>query len=48
MNEDLGESFRGPIFLFDALVGYLPKLREKSSKNSSIWEGVEEFGKKIF
>ena len=32
------ESFKGPIVLLDALVGYLPKLREKQSMNSSFWK----------
>ena len=33
-----GESFKGPIKLLDALVGYLPKLRERQSTNSTIWK----------
>ena len=32
-----GESFKGPIKLLDALVGYLRKLRERQSTNSTIW-----------
>ena len=35
-----GESLKGPIVLFDALIGYLPKLREKQSMSSSIWKKI--------
>ena len=31
-----GESFKGPIIPFGALVEYLPSLRERQSENSSI------------
>ena len=31
-----GESFKGSIILFVALIGYLPELRERQSKSSSI------------
>ena len=40
-----GESFKGRIVLFDALIGYLPKLREKQSINSSI---RKKFATRIF
>ena len=37
-----GESFKGPVILLDALIGYLPKLREREreSTNSSICKAI--------
>ena len=35
-----GESFKGSIMLFDALIGSLPKLREKQSKKCINWKEI--------
>ena len=35
-----GESFKGPVIFFDALIGYLTKLRERQSTNSSICKEI--------
>ena len=41
MNEESGESFKGPMKLFGALVGYLPNSeRDKAWINSSIWKKI--------